>query len=127
MIQVDNAIYNDPKKIAAASEETWKDGVESNLLRWKQCPKNRPTKHTLIMGGTTTTDDFWRSICAQVGVMSQESVRMVHILEILLHELENKRQSVSGVSLDEEMTNMIKFQYAYNAAFRYITAIRHSY
>ena len=70
-----------------------------------------------------TTDDFWRSVCAQVGVMSQESLRMVKNQDTLLNELENKRQSVSGVSLDEEMTNMIKFQHAYNAASRYITTI----
>ena len=70
-----------------------------------------------------TTDDYWRSVCAQVGVMSQESLRMVNNQETLLNELENKRQSVSGVSLDEEMTNMIKFQHAYNAASRYITTI----
>ena len=70
-----------------------------------------------------TTDDFWRSVCAQVGVMSQESLRMVKNQDTLLNELENKRQSVSGVSLDEEMTNMIKFQHAYNAASRFITTI----
>jgi len=72
---------------------------------------------------SATTDDFWRSICAEVGVISQESVRMVNNQETLLNELENKRQSISGVSLDEEMTNMIKFQHAYNAASRYITTI----
>ena len=42
---------------------------------------------------------------------------------VLLKELENKRQSISGVSLDEELTNMIRFQHAYNAAARYITSI----
>jgi len=72
---------------------------------------------------SATTDDYWRSICAEVGVMSQESMRMVNNQETLLNELENKRQSVSGVSLDEEMTNMIKFQHAYNAASRFITTI----
>lgn len=70
-----------------------------------------------------TADDFWRSVCADVGVMSQESKRMVNNQEILLNELENKRQSLAGVSLDEEMTNMIKFQHAYNAASRFITTI----
>jgi len=75
------------------------------------------------MVNKATTDDFWRSVCAQVGVMSQESLRMVKNQDTLLNELENKRQSVSGVSLDEEMTNMIKFQHAYNAASRFITTI----
>jgi flagellar hook-associated protein 1 FlgK len=75
------------------------------------------------MVNKATTDDYWRSVCAQIGVMSQESLRMVNNQDTLLNELENKRQSVSGVSLDEEMTNMIKFQHAYNAASRFITTI----
>lgn len=70
-----------------------------------------------------TTDDYWRSIAADTGVQSQEAQRMVKNQETLLTELENKRQSVSGVSLDEEMTNMIRFQHAYNAAARFITSI----
>lgn len=70
-----------------------------------------------------TTDDFWRSICADTGVQSQEAERMVTNQDQLLSELENKKQSLSGVSLDEEMTNMIKFQHAYNAASRFITTM----
>lgn len=70
-----------------------------------------------------TTDDFWRSVAADTGVLSQEAQRMVKNQEILLSELENKKESISGVSLDEEMTNMIRFQHAYNAAARYITTI----
>lgn len=70
-----------------------------------------------------TTDDYWRSLAASVGVKSQEADRMVTNQTNLLSELENKRQNLSGVSLDEEMTNMIKFQQAYNAAARHITAI----
>ncbi len=42
---------------------------------------------------------------------------------ILLESLKDKRQEVSGVNLDEEMTEMIKFQHGYNAAARVITVI----
>ena len=71
----------------------------------------------------STTDDFWRGRCADIGVQSQEAQRMVKNQDTLMGELENKRQSLSGVSLDEEMTNMIKFQHAYNAASRFITTM----
>ena len=37
--------------------------------------------------------------------------------------VDNQRQQVIGVSSDEELTNMIKYQSAYNAASRYITVI----
>lgn len=70
-----------------------------------------------------TNDDYWRSIVSDIGVKTQEANRMVINQTVLLAQLENKRQSVSGVSLDEEMTNMIKFQHAYNASSRYITTI----
>ena len=48
---------------------------------------------------------------------------MVINQEVLLSQLESKKQSISGVSLDEELTNMIKYQHAYNAASRFITTI----
>lgn len=72
---------------------------------------------------SVTVDDFWRSMAADVGVESQESQRMVTNQEVLLNQLETKRQSVSGVSLNEEMSNMVKYQHAYNAAARFITTI----
>ncbi|HZK43216.1 MAG TPA: flagellar hook-associated protein FlgK [Syntrophomonadaceae bacterium] len=72
---------------------------------------------------SATVDDYWRSVCANVGVKSQEAIRMTTNQEVLLSELEGKRQSISGVSLDEELINMIKFQHAYNAASRFITTI----
>jgi flagellar hook-associated protein 1 FlgK len=70
-----------------------------------------------------TTDDFWRGLAAQVGIDTQEAERMLKNQEILMVELENKRQSVMGTSLDEEMTFMIKFQHAYNASARFLTTI----
>ena len=38
-------------------------------------------------------------------------------------QLDSKREEISGVSLDEEMTNLIKFQQAYNAAARIVTTV----
>lgn len=97
------------------------------------------TLGSALLGGTTfgavsanlsgslvkdvANDDFWRAICADIGVQSQEAQRMVTNQDQLIGELEDKRQSLSGVSLDEEMTNMIQYQHAYNAASRLITTI----
>jgi flagellar hook-associated protein 1 FlgK len=41
----------------------------------------------------------------------------------LVQQILNARESVQGVSLDEEMTNLVKFQHAYDAAARVITAM----
>ncbi|HHV94533.1 MAG TPA: flagellar hook-associated protein FlgK [Firmicutes bacterium] len=67
--------------------------------------------------------DFYSSLIASLGVDSQESQRMVANQTVLLEHLQNRQEAVSGVSLDEEMGNLIRFQHAYNAAARLITAL----
>ncbi|UQZ84396.1 Flagellar hook-associated protein 1 [Paenibacillus konkukensis] len=68
-----------------------------------------------------TFDEFFRSIVGELGVQSQEAARQATNQKILVDQVDSRRQSVSGVSLDEEMANMIKFQHAYNAAARALT------
>jgi flagellar hook-associated protein 1 FlgK len=68
-----------------------------------------------------TFDEFFRSIIGELGVQSQEASRQATNQNILVDQVDSRRQSVSGVSLDEEMANMIKFQHAYNAAARSLT------
>ncbi len=60
---------------------------------------------------------------SSLGVEAQEAEKMVENQELLLDQLKNRREAVSGVSLDEEMTDMIKYQQAYNAASRMVTTI----
>jgi flagellar hook-associated protein 1 FlgK len=40
--------------------------------------------------------------------------------ELIVQQLQNQRASVSGVSLDEEMTNVLKYQRSYDAAARLV-------
>jgi flagellar hook-associated protein 1 FlgK len=72
---------------------------------------------------TTSFDAFTRSMISKLGIETQEAQNLKGNAEGLKLEVENRRQSVSGVSLDEEFTNMIRFQHAYNAAARQITAV----
>ena len=114
-IAVDANILGDLDHIAAASVAN-APGDGSNALDIAEL------KHQNLIG-TSTIDDYYRGMIAQLGVESQESTRMTDNQNLLLSQLENRRQEVSGVSLDEEMTNMIKFQHAYNAAARVVTAM----
>ena len=59
----------------------------------------------------------------KLGVDALQANRMTSNSQILSQTVDNNRQSVSSVSLDEEMTNIIKFQHAYNAAARQITVV----
>ncbi len=78
----------------------------------------------LLMGsGTTTVDDSYRSMIARLGVASQQASMQADNQSLLTDHLETARQSVSGVSIDEEMTNIIKAQHAYQAAARIISTV----
>lgn len=70
-----------------------------------------------------TIDAYFRSVVGQVGVQAAEAKRMQTNQQIIVEQVDSRRQSVSGVSLDEEMANLIKFQHAYNAAARNMTMI----
>ncbi len=76
-----------------------------------------------LMIHSVTVDDYWRSVVADLGVDRQEAKRMDENQVLILAELTNKKESMSGVQIDEEGTNIIKFQNAYNAAARLITTV----
>ncbi|MCM3029685.1 flagellar hook-associated protein FlgK [Niallia sp. MER 6] len=65
--------------------------------------------------------NYFESVIGAMAIDAQEANRMLANSTTLQQAVENKRLSVSSVSLDEEMTNMIQFQQAYNAAARMIT------
>lgn len=66
---------------------------------------------------------YFSSMIAELGVDAQQASRSVQTQTSLIDSLEQRRQSVIGVSLDEEMTYMIKYQQSYNAAAKFITTV----
>ncbi|MGD9043116.1 MAG: flagellar hook-associated protein FlgK [Desulfobacterales bacterium] len=78
-------------------------------------------QHQLLMNGNTVTfNDYYSSLVRDVGseVLKSDSY-YTHQSEMLA-QLDNYRESISGVSLDEEMINLIKFQNAYAAAAKLV-------
>lgn len=76
-----------------------------------------------IDGNATNFKSYYEGMIGEMAVESQEARRLEGNSETLKRSVEERRQSVSGVSLDEEMSNMIKYQHAYNAAARNLTTI----
>jgi flagellar hook-associated protein 1 len=119
---VNPEIMNSLNLISAAKEETLGQSSTGNGKNAQEIANIKFTP--LIFSRTTATaDDFYRNIIGQLGIDSQEAQRMQSNSEVIITQVENRRQSVSGVSLDEEMANMIKFQQAYNASARMVTVM----
>lgn len=72
-------------------------------------------------GIKATAGSFYKSMVGQLGIQSQEATRQTENSNYLVEQVNARRQSVSGVSLDEEMSNMLVFQHAYSAAARFMT------
>lgn len=79
------------------------------------------TKFTANDGSRSTVNSQYGAMVGQLGVKAQEAKRQAENSDILVTQVDAQRQSVSGVSLDEELSNMMKFQHAYASAARFMT------
>lgn len=115
---VNGAILFNPDMIAASSDF----GGESNNDNLKELIELKDKKD-MFSSTTGTPDDFIKALLSSLAVDSQQAERMAINTEILITDTDNRRMSASGVLMDEEMGNMVKFSQAYNAAARMITTL----
>ena len=136
-IRINKAIMDNPDKIAASLEKPDEEPEPGkpytaiangdNAVRLA-APRHEFLKETDIRGGQPGDErpplsEQFISIISGLGVDAEEAVKMAENRDVLVTHLLNLREATSGVSLDEEMANMIKFQHAYNAAARLMTAV----
>jgi len=132
-IKVHAGILADASNIAS-SMRTTSDGTTESVVKGNKdlamlLSQFNETKidFSSVTGGAITLNgtinDFYQSIVGQLGVQAEEAIRQTDNSKLVVDQVDARRQSVSGVSLDEEMTNMIKFQHAYNAAARMMTTV----
>lgn len=116
-IGVNQAIQDDPNLIAAAgSASAPGDGSNAAALANLQF-EGEPA------GNTVTINDLYHQQITGLGLKLQSADKQAGAHELLIQALEQQRQSVSGVSLDEEAANLVKFQRTYQAAARLMTAV----
>ncbi|CAH0344854.1 flagellar hook-associated protein FlgK [Bacillus sp. CECT 9360] len=121
-IKVNQVILDSPNKIAAGQG----NGDSGNNLNALELANLKTKNFSLYQPAPTlngSVDTFYSGVIGKLGVLSQSMQKNNLNATILADSVEKNRQSVSAVSLDEEMTNMIKFQHAYNASARNITVV----
>jgi len=74
-----------------------------------------------LRGGTT--DQMYQALVARVGVETQAAETAQSTAQSLSDAVDQRRQSVAGVSLDEEMMNLMRFQRGYQASARTMTTM----
>ncbi|PKL50423.1 MAG: flagellar hook-associated protein FlgK [Candidatus Riflebacteria bacterium HGW-Riflebacteria-2] len=94
------------------------DGDGSNAIKISQL------KYTNFFNdGKSSFNDFYNQLVTDVAAQSKRYETEADYSKSLLTQLDAKRQELSGVSLDEELANLIRFQHAYNAAAKVITVV----
>jgi flagellar hook-associated protein 1 FlgK len=77
----------------------------------------------VMVGQFRTFDDYFADAVGRIGILGQVSNRALETQNQLMKQLEDMRQSVAGVSMDEELANLLKYTHGYNAAARFITTV----
>jgi flagellar hook-associated protein 1 FlgK len=114
MIKVSDDILSDVGKIAAASKPNAPaDNTVAHVISNIQ---NR----TVMDNGTVRLGDFYEGIVGRLGVMTRRAATAHESQQDILSQLKNIRESISGVSLDEETAKMIEFQKSFDASARLI-------
>lgn len=110
-VQVNSAIVADPHLIAAAQTAAGVPGDNRNALALHNLQTT-----TFATLGNTTVSEYILGFVGEVGTKTQASETSLNFQQAVLSQSQTRRESVSGVNLDEEMTNLILFQRAFQAA-----------
>ncbi len=112
-LSLNSTVADDPNLIAVSADGNTGDGslaLEIAGLR---------SAAVAELGGASISE-YYHTLVSRIGADSANSSRLVEQQETFVNQLENYRHSVTGVSIDEEMTNMILYEQAYQAAAKMI-------
>lgn len=114
-ISLSKEISDNPEKIAAGFKESPGDNRVALAIADIQNEKLIPASE---LGGTVdlTINESVNNLVSQVGVSTQHETQMFEHQRAIVDQLENYRQSYSGVNLEEEALDMIKYQTVFNAS-----------
>jgi flagellar hook-associated protein 1 FlgK len=90
---------------------------EVSVQRWTYSRGSDPTSVVVL----SPLEDYYHTLVSSLGIKSESITRGREFHESVVAKLTEVRDSISAVSLDEEMANLIKFQHAYAAAAKLIT------
>lgn len=89
------------------------------LLKWQE-PFATLSPNTLTR---SNFNDYYNSFISEIANRGEKLRVISSNQESMVGSIDNKRLEVTGVSSDDELTNLIKYQHAYNAAARYVNVV----
>lgn len=111
---ISSEIYEDPTNnicISSAPGEVGNFEVLRSLI---------DMRHNPYMFREGSPEDYIKTVISCVGVDGQLAMHYLNNQTAITQQIDNRRESVSGVSVNEEMSNLVRYQHAYKAAAKMI-------
>ncbi|MBM4065393.1 MAG: flagellar hook-associated protein FlgK [Planctomycetes bacterium] len=113
-IAVSTDVSNDASLIAASTGEV---GNNTNALRLAALQDNTSAINN------TTFADYLHQIASSLGEEASNAYKSEESYDVIETSLQNRRDEISGVSVDEELVNLVRYQQAYQASSKYISIV----
>ena len=110
-------VIDDPRGIAAAAQSGDPDRVGDNA---NALALGRLQDERFLAGGTATLEGAYSTMIGEVGTRTRQAEIAARSQARLVDEARSMRDSISGVNLDEEAANLLRYQQAYQAAAQVI-------
>ncbi|UCZ56008.1 flagellar hook-associated protein FlgK [Desulfurispirillum indicum] len=113
-IGVNNYVAEDTTRLATSFSGEPGDNRNANLIA--------ELRNAKVMGGMTIGENY-NHFVSKIGMDVRINIDSLETTQLIRFQIEVKRESISGVNENEELTNMLKFQRSFEASSRFITTI----
>ena len=120
-IAVNDAIKGDVLSVAAAYPNSQGKAMIGDARAAVEIASIRNT--SVMIGKDRTFDDYFANSVTNVGLKGEQAEMNMLSQNAIMDDLRNLRDSISGVNIDEELAEIIKFQHGYNAAAKFVSVI----
>ena len=118
-IEINKAIKNDVMSVAAAFKDASGNVNAGDARAASEIASIRNTK--VMIGHKRTFDDYFADTVTNVGLKGEQAENNLNSNIAIMNDLRGLRESISGVNIDEELADIIKFQHGYNAAAKFVS------
>ena len=120
-VAVNDAIKGDVLSVAAAYPTNQGKSMIGDGRAAVEIASIRNT--SVMIGKDRTFDDYFANSVTNVGLKGEQAEMNMLSQNAIMDDLRNLRDSISGVNIDEELAEIIKFQHGYNAAAKFVSVI----
>jgi flagellar hook-associated protein 1 FlgK len=118
-VRVNEQLQREPASIAAAFGEAGRPGLPGDGAAALAIASLR--NHPVMIGKTTTFDNYFADTVAFIGLKGEQAREELATQDQIMKDLRDMREALSGVNIDEEIGNLIKYQHGYSAIAHFIT------